>query len=522
MKLVAMQVENFRCFAQESFRFHDGENLLLAHNAQGKSSTLEAIVWCLFGTDASGKKNADTRLLRHGTSSMRVETSWQTASGQSLTFLRVKPEQGAVQLLVCGHKAKPGVVEGWFGDVSTFLSIFAPGYFSSLEPRDAKAILARVRPVDVATVLPYLDEADQDYLSTLNFGMGVDSADVLLRDLRHEQKELEATLLRLEGSLNAWKAELSASEPEPYVPSLDAAKLAMVEATKKDILRLEMLLEKVPQDLLECKTRLKEARARYVETKQGIVPDIEAHCPTCHQALPKEQQAIAHNKRLAKNGKIQVLLREIQQEGERLKIQLEQMSSPDYTRAWQEKLAAHRASIASYAALAEQEKAAMVEYQAKKMRWDHAKQSYEASRTEHVRCTAQLEHVTSRIAVLKRFQWRYVQVQHRQLNEPLVHAKLTLFHVSEDGEIKEAFGVTWKDKPYRTLSTSERVRCDLEISRLLMALAVPEVLPVFIDNAESVERLYEETFAGQVVAARVADCDLTVAQPSSSVLSKGA
>ncbi|MCY0870737.1 MAG: AAA family ATPase [Firmicutes bacterium] len=522
MKLMAIQVENFRCFAQESFRFHDGENLLLAHNAQGKSSTFEAIVWCLFGTDGAGKKNADTRLLRHGTKTMRVETSWQTESGQTLTFLRIKPEQGAVQLLMNGNKAKPGAVERWFGDVSTFLSIFAPGYFSGLEPKEAKAVLARVGQVDVATVLMYLDDADRDYLSTLTLGMGMDSADVLLKQLRQEQREREAELLRLEGSLNAWKAELSASKPEPYVPSLDAAKLAMVEATKKDMVRLEMLLEKVPQERLECEKRLNEARARYVEMKQGIVPDIEDRCPTCHQVLPKEQQAIAHNKRLAKNGKIQVLLREIQQEGERLKRQLEQMSSPDYTRAWQEKLASHRASLASYADLAQQEQAAMVEYQAKKIRWEHAKQSYDTARTDHARCTAQLEHVTSRIEVLKRFQWRYVQVQNRQLNAPLVHAKLELFRVSEDGEIKEAFGVTWQDKPYRTLSTSERVRCDLEISRLLMALAVPEVLPVFIDNAESVERLYEETFAGQAIAARVADCDLTVTQPSSSVLSKGA
>jgi len=519
MELLQIHAEHFRCFESETFSFQSGRNVVLARNAQGKSSLLEAVVWCLFGTDASGKKNADPRLLRRGANAMRVETTWKHANGQTSTILRVKPEHGAVQLLVCGNKAKPGVVEGWFGDVSTFLSIFAPGYFSSLEPKDAKAVLARVRPVDLATVLPYLDEADCEYLATLKFGMGIDSTDVLLKDLRREQKELEATLLRLEGSIDAWKAEIASAEPAPYVPSLDAAKLATVEATKKEMLRLEMRLEQVPQDILECEKRLKQARARYVETKQQLLPDrdVEEHCPTCHQALPKEQQEIAKNKRIAQNGKIQVLLREIQQEGERLKQELEQKSSPEYTRGLREKLALHREHIASYAALAEQEKAAMVEYQSKKMRWDHAKQSYEASRTEQARCTTQLEHVTSRIQILKRFQWRYVQVQNRQLNEPLLHAKLELFRVTEDGEIQETFGVTWKDKPYRTLSTSERVRCDLEISRLLMSLAVPEVLPVYVDNAESVQHLDEETFVGQVIAAMVAECDLQIVTPTSQV-----
>ncbi|QRF24822.1 hypothetical protein FY534_13640 (plasmid) [Alicyclobacillus sp. TC] len=55
--------------------------------------------------------------------------------------------------------------------------------------------------------------------------------------------------------------------------------------------------------------------------------------------------------------------------------------------------------------------------------------------------------------------------------------------------------MTWNDKPYRTLSTSERVRCDLEISRTAHGRLPYGSVAGYVDNAESVEHLEMETFA---------------------------
>ncbi|MFX4303647.1 AAA family ATPase [Alicyclobacillus tolerans] len=522
MKLMQIHVENFRCFEQETVSFQSGENRILAHNAQGKSTLMEAVVWCLYGTDALGKKNADTRLLRRGARSMKVETVWQIQQGQSLTILRIKPEQGAVQLLVNGNRPKPGTVEGWFGELQTFLSIFSPGYFSGLEPKEAKLVLGRVSQVDIEQVLEALLPSERTYLSNVHFGMGLDSADVLLKTLRSELKEHEEEALRLEGAIESWKAKLAESEPEPFQSTLGEAKLAEIAATQKELTRLELLLEKVPQEIKELQNRLQQARSRYMEVKQQLLPDIDANCPTCHQPLPKTQQEIAKNKRNAHNGKVQVLLKSIQEEGESLKAKIEQLSQPEHTRQLREKIQQMKQTLAHYAALVEAEKAAMVEYQSKKMMWDYARQSSEQNQHELEQVLHELEKIKQNIQAVKNFKWRYVQIQHKQLNEPLVHTHIELYTVNEDGEIKEAFGLTWNDKPYRTLSTSERVRCDLEISRLLMSLAVPEVLPVYVDNAESVEHLEMETFAGQWIAAYVSDCPLTVIHPDNTSMKKGA
>ena len=81
----------------------------------------------------------------------------------------------------------------------------------------------------------------------------------------------------------------------------------------------------------------------------------------------------------------------------------------------------------------------------------------------------------------------------------------------ETGEVRETFRIEWKGRPYRLLSYSEKIRCDIEIGRAL-AQAKGEAMPVYVDNAESVQRLMDETFSGQVITAYVADGPLTVSK----------
>ncbi|QRF24821.1 hypothetical protein FY534_13635 (plasmid) [Alicyclobacillus sp. TC] len=78
-----------------------------------------------------------------------------------------------------------------------------------------------------------------------------------------------------------------------------------------------------------------------------------------------------------------------------------------------------------------------MEYQSKKMMWDYARQSSEQNQHELEQVLHELEKIKQNIQAVKNFKWRYVQIQHKQLNEPLVHTHIELYTVNEDGEIKK-------------------------------------------------------------------------------------
>ena len=46
MKILRLRLENFRNFAEETFSFTDGINILAGNNAQGKTNCIEAIYFC--------------------------------------------------------------------------------------------------------------------------------------------------------------------------------------------------------------------------------------------------------------------------------------------------------------------------------------------------------------------------------------------------------------------------------------------------------------------------------------------
>ena len=46
MKILSLRLENFRNFADETFEFTDGINILAGNNAQGKTNCIEAIYFC--------------------------------------------------------------------------------------------------------------------------------------------------------------------------------------------------------------------------------------------------------------------------------------------------------------------------------------------------------------------------------------------------------------------------------------------------------------------------------------------
>ncbi len=500
MHIESMTLQNFRCYEWAEFKF--GEvTTVYGHNGAGKSTLAEAVVWCLFGTNILGKSKQDETLMRLGAKDMAVVVTF-VKDGKQLVFARARESRKGSALTLNGMKPKLGQVEGIFGSVSEFLSIFLPGYFSSLEPKEAKAVLTRCVPdVDKQDVLARIPDPEiAEVLAHDQFAMGIDSMDYAAKKLRGEIAELENELLRSEGELNAHRTVLREGPPRPFQSAVTAQEREQYELTKRTLLKAEAQFEQREHRLQE----LNEERNRLLRKHQAIKanpPKVETTCLTCGQSLPSDKVKVARENAMREH---QQRLDEIVAEGQQVRAKMETLQAQSVNAPQLGQLSAELKRVEAQLASEQQ---AQIEYAA-------AMQSYQRAEKRTKELEIQLDEDRQTLAELQRkvkalqeFRFEYVRAQHEKLNGLFQNVRIKLVDANrETGEIRESFRITWKGRPYRLLSFSEKVRCDLEIGRVL-AFAFGETLPVFIDNAESVQNLFGEPLSGQVIAAFVEATD---------------
>ena len=92
--------------------------------------------------------------------------------------------------------------------------------------------------------------------------------------------------------------------------------------------------------------------------------------------------------------------------------------------------------------------------------------------------------------------------------------------VVEEGK-SSFFKITYKGRAVRRISHSERIRCDLEIGRVL-AQAHGKLIPVFVDEAQSIQNLLDENIGRQILMVSVFAGPLTVREAKKQLEKKGA
>ncbi|SFU95967.1 AAA family ATPase [Alicyclobacillus macrosporangiidus] len=519
MKLQALVLENFRCFERAEFTFGD-VTTVYGHNGAGKSTLAEAVVWCLWGTNIYGKTKQDESLMRLGAKSMAVTATFLLKSHKRpVTISRTRVgSKGSVQL-VNGRKPTPGQIEGWFGTVQEFLSIFFPGYFSSLEPKDAKTVLSRCVPdVTKDEVLARMRLDNRELLANDLFVMGLDSVDYAAQRLRQEIKACEETVLRLEGQRSVYLSAIEKGAPKPFVSQVTDEERQQYEAAKRELIKRETEAEHRQQRLKELRER-RESLGRDFRALRDSLPRVDTHCHTCGQPLPPDKVEQIRREVAEKTKAAKVRLAEMFQEGNQVKAEIEQLEALPKTAAPDAELVRFVQEIEKRL---KDEHFLEVAYVANLRTYEDARANIERVRQELEAERQRLDGLQRKLKALQDFRFQYLRAQHDKLNGLFEHVRIHLTDRNkETGETRETFRITWKGRPYRLLSFSEKVRCDLEIGRVL-AQAKGEPMPVYVDNAESVQRLFDETFGGQVIAAYVADRPLEVQIVSDVAHAQGA
>ncbi|MCL6633344.1 MAG: AAA family ATPase [Alicyclobacillus herbarius] len=500
MRIKTITLENFRCYEKQTFEFGP-VTTIHGHNGAGKSTLAEAVVWCLYGTNILGKSKQDESLMRLGAKDMSVAVTLVDAAGKEIVLARTRAGKKASVLTVNGRRPKPGEIEGMFGTVSEFLSVFLPGYFSSLEPKDAKAILAKCVPdVPKEEVLARMSSESAELLAHDQFAMGIDSIEVATKKVRNEIHELEQELIRAEGEMRAYTSVLEQGPPKPFKPLVSAEDRQRYEMAKRASIKFEAQVEVRESRLKELKVEHTRLQQKYREIKSNP-PKVDTHCPACGQRLPGDKVQAVREKAMRE---YKERLAEVIQQGKQVRAELDRLEAlPDRPKLE----ASIQALIERVETAIDEERQKQAEYAVALKSYQTAKEKLQELRTMIEQDRRNLESLQSKLKALQEFRFEYIRAQHEKLNGLFKNVRIHLMDVNkETGEIRESFRIEWKGRPYRLLSFSEKVRCDIEIGRVL-SFARGEEMPVF-----------GETFSGQVIAAFVADTQLTVKREGDSAV----
>lgn len=173
--------------------------LITGNNGQGKSSVGEAIAWCFTGCDIWGNEKAATRLVNDKGPKVTEVILEFTLDGEPQTIIRRK-KSTSNEVYWNGKKSNTNdISREIFYSKDIFLSIINPYYFSSLTPKDEKAILSDIlKPVKQEEIFNELG----DYLKEILLNNDFRIPETFLADSRINIKEHEENIIYLEGVLD--------------------------------------------------------------------------------------------------------------------------------------------------------------------------------------------------------------------------------------------------------------------------------------------------------------------------------
>ena len=257
MILSELHLHHFRNYEDQTVHFAPGVNVLIGHNAQGKTNMLEAIY--ALSLTRSHRTNNDRELINWQEKSASISGVVQKASGRVPLELQFTKE---------GKRAKVNHLEQarlaqYIGQLNAIL--FAPEDLSLV--KGAPAVRRRFMDMEFSQMSSkYLYNASQyrsllrqrnKYLKQLKYGQQHDRVllDVLSDQLAAYGAELVVARFHFLQQLGKWAADLH------YQISLNAEKLRLVNATQLKV-TAETTVDDAYQQLL---TIFKENKAREID-----------------------------------------------------------------------------------------------------------------------------------------------------------------------------------------------------------------------------------------------------------------
>lgn len=232
-----------------------------------------------------------------------------------------------------------------------------------------------------------------------------------------------------------------------------------LEAEKKEISELETKLADYSQQENETEKKIKEIE-KEIETIKPVFDDIELVAKK--ELLQKEIEGI-------KSG-----------------------SAADI-----EKIEKELATLGDAKSLLQKEFA-------KKEQLENAEKRIKELRQQQKELSKEFEKYESQLFLVEEFTKAKIELLDEKINSRFVNAKFKLFEEQINGGLQECCQVTYKGVPYSDLNNAGRINIGLEIISVLSA-HYGFYAPIFVDNAESVTKLFDAD--SQVIRLVVSEAD---------------
>lgn len=477
-------------FAQRvEIDFSNGANFIKGDNNQGKTTIAAAIVYAITGRTLTGSPFVDD-LINDKTKGGEVQL-FVDVGGAAYEIYRSRDNKGKTSksiVLLNGEKVTDSELMQVFGNAEYFMAAFWPPYIHGIEPKKASELLRKLLPpISENEVKAAMNNADNLKSLILSDPAG------MAANLRKEIKENLAEIERAKGRIEAYSGIMTKEVPDVSEAPADRLR----EVTEKiETIRAGIAPIVDTQPLV---LHLEQLRGEYLSLKNGIedLPEFPGatNCPTCGQSLQGD----------AVDKVAQDYYSRIENIEQRNKAKIERMTVIATLAADKKKMIDEAMRQNEKLSSAIPEDLPQLETE----RADLQRQCYEAAQAEATRNTilqqkldaetkklqaaADVEdHVqvnrtlTLQVEALVEFQATKSRLMMEQIKQYLDKADITLWEiVKSTGEVKPTFELIYDGQPFAGMSNSNRIRCGLEISRLINKITGADY-PVYIDNAESI------------------------------------
>ncbi|MEW9053074.1 MAG: AAA family ATPase [Neobacillus sp.] len=458
MFIKSLELTNFKCHTSTRFEFGK-TNHFFGDNYTGKSSIGDAIVFNLFGVTKHGFKGYTKDYLQAGQNSMKVDVVFQMQH-QEFLLTRTMNSKGTTTVYLNTKKVKESEVKQLLGDYSRFIYCFFPEVFPEEEKSIARSYIIK----------SFLAEKDAFY----------DLEKEKSRIIK-QQKDIESSKTFYEGQKSVLKRQIESLNGKQKITAAAIPPETQIkrQQLKEEVKSITIQLEGKIREGIELKTKLSTLK----EKKSEPYFYISEQCPTCHQTVSNSQTStiqLEHEKKKnALQNEIDFLEKELEEQRRQysnlaknktiLEEELEQIK-----KAFPSEILEHKPGQQ----LIELEKVELIIADLLKKKADLA---------ENLK---NLKHQLGQLA--NQYQ--------NQINQYFTYTKVELFKQLKNGELRPDFQITYKNRPYRVLSNSEKIRCMLEIIAAFNQNQ-PNPFPIFLDNLESITHLSQP--ATQIFTATV-------------------
>lgn len=485
MRITTLELTGYKKYADTANIEFGDITVISGENGTGKSTIADAVAFLLYGVDSFGGKDMPANLFDPMDTVVKADLTDDNGTLFSMERHIVK---GKSKLFINDVPVKATefkeVVEQYFTK-ERFLTLFNPTFFATQHwTAQREQFMANVEQPLNATVLDACGDVLKNSLGPELKEMDIDKLEA---KQRHIKKTTDAEIIKLRERWETYKKMTSTDKVDTSGIQKE------LQAIEKEAEQWEIYNEgqneykAIQKELDRMNDRLAE-QAEIVNIKKASEP--LAICTSCGQDLPEDKKAEVAERIAAELEKEKTKGKEMVAARKELK----------------EKLAAHASPAApeavSWDALMERKFELQNQMTAANAK-DYT-QEIEETHTELLAIGKKNAAATSKIDEIKIFRAMQTTLMLDSIAELFDRLSLKLFNYLANGSMETTFEIEYDGKPYRTLSTAERILAGIELRNAFIELtAEQESAPIFIDCAESISKDAVELTDGQVIVAEV-------------------